>query len=74
MFKQHKKANMTRFLVITNVSGYFLIAWFGYYSSNYLLYWTTKETWHLVFVNFIVLNEITVHLLFAVPKLEKWYM
>ena len=29
-----------------------------------LIYWTTKETWHLVFVNILVLNEITVNFYF----------
>ena len=30
----------------------------------HLIYLTTKETWHLVFVNFLVLNKITVSLYF----------
>ena len=33
----------------------------GIYANGYI-YLTTKETWHLVFVNILVLNEITVHL------------
>ena len=28
------------------------------------IYLTTKETWHLVFINILALNEITVHLYF----------
>ena len=36
---------------------------------SFLIYLTTKETWHFVFVNIFVLNEISSFLL-PVPKLE----
>ena len=38
--------------------------------SSLIVYWTTKEIWHLVFVKVLVPNEITVHLSCA----ETWVM
>ena len=35
-----------------------------------LIYWTTKETWHILFVNFLVVNEYNAHLPFHYVKLN----
>ena len=36
------------------------------------IYLNAKETLHLLFVNFLVLNETVDHLLFSLRKVELW--